>query len=607
MVLEELIAKLGFKVSGQSEAKKFIRQLEDIRKASKAVGKGFKVNFSGNTSGLSKVTRELERAAAAAKRFEDAARRASRVRMHPGGGRGPGSFRPTDGAGPGGGGPGGAGLAGAAAAGRLSRSSAIAGAAAAGAVGVIALKKFGALEQAGTELAITADKSVASIAPAIEMFRREGPKIGVQAKDIASVAQAFVAAGVDYDTAVGSSMATARAAKASYTGLDDAAQAGIVTVQNLGVSVGEMGKAFDIMIAGGKLGKAEFSQLASTLPQLAASGQKAGFKGTDGLRDLVAALEVVRESTPTTADAAIHLKDLLEKMTDPVTSKNFKKHAKVSVEDEFNDADKKGQSRLDRMLDITTAYTKGNPFRLAELFHEQQSRDALNALSTKRDKFNDIRGQIDKNASGTTETDLAKVMGTFNSSVDKFSAGVDRLMGRAGEAGAPLAKAIMDVAGAGMEGADSGKGSTDTQRNASVEKLNRLFGAPPTYKGRLGEYGGTTAKNFEERFGAAPPSSSPRSFRGAQPSGTTAPSFGSTGDRMDWMKKGAAATTTNNVTNNTNTGNDQRTQSASVTVNATGLAEVAALVKSSVQSGLSGLGASIVKGQTASTGASTAP
>ena len=607
MVIEELVAKLGLKVGDLSGAKKFIKALEDVKKASKEAGKGLKVNFSGSASGLGRITKDMDRAAASARHYRVEAERAARVRFT---GRGPGTFPvgPGGGRGPGGGGKvvavggggGGGGIGG------------LIGTAALVGTGAIALKKFGSLEQAVTELGITAGKSAAEMAPSVKMFETEGPKLGTTAQDLVATAQAFAAAGIDYDTAIKASLTTTKASKASFTKMDDAASAGIVTIQNLGVGIGDLGKAYDIMIAGGKLGKAEFKELASTMPQLASSGAKAQMKGTGGLRDLVAALEVVRESAPTTADAAIHLKDFLEKMSDPVTVKYFKKKAGVDVEKELKDADKKGQSRLDRMLDITGKYTKGDSFRLAELFHEQQSRDAIQQLITKRDKFNEYRKTIDDTAAGTTDTDLARVMDLFNSSVDKFSAAVDRLMTDGGALAAPAAKGALEVGSAALDAIHTGEGGTSIDNTKTLSKINALLGKPneaipygssgdpedsPIFRaikaGRLAQ-----RKNWDNPVGF-------------KPGGISRGAFGLGGGigegSADMMRQGAKETTT--TITNTDTGNDHRTQSVSVTVHATGLAEVAAQVLSAVKSGLSSLGPSIAKTTSTPTitGATSAP
>ena len=177
-------------------------------------------------------------------------------------------------------------------------------------------------------------------------------------------------------------------------------------------------------------------------------------------------------------------------------------------------------------------------------------------------------------------------------SFDSFSAAIDRAIGRIGEFLSPAARAGMDTVTGALEGAE-GKKSTDAETKATVDKLNRMFGKP----GEIFNGGGTT--NIQKTPGPMSRSRFDETLATSK--------LGSSVDHADWMRQGTQATTTSTVTNNNDVGNDHRTQTASVTVNATGLAEVGALVKQHVQSGLSSMGASIVKGQTASTGASTAP
>lgn len=610
MILEELIAKLGFRISGTNEAKKFIRQIEDARKALKGLDKGFKVNFTGGASGLGRTIRDFERAAAAARRFRQEAERASRVRQPSGrgGGRyGPGAgIGPTDGSGGGGGGGSGAVAAGALAASRFSKAQMAAGAVATAAGSVLAVKRFANLESAARELGLTAEQSRERVSSDIERFRSQAPALGATTQEQVGVAKQFAAAGMDYDTAIGSVVPVVRTAKASFGELGDVAEAGIASVNNLKISVTDLGQAFDIIAKAGKLGQVEVKDLAKALPTVASSGAKLGLTGTSGLADIAAAIEIARKTAPTGDIAANNVYNLFEKVLSDEVGKAFKKKD-IDLEGEIKKGQKDGVSVLDTVMRLVKDYTKGDGFRMNELFGDMQARNAMTALLQNEGEFQQMRKRIKEESGGTIDKDFKEAMDRTAGSFDQFSAAIDRAIGRVGEFLAPAARAAMDTVTGALEGSE-GKKQTDAERDATVGKLNKLLGEPPTYHGVFGEYGKKAAAPFDQgRFGAGMGPARKPTFMQPQQTGTTAPTFGSTGDRMDWMRQGTQATTTNNVTNNTNTGNDQRTQTASVTVNATGLAEVAALVKSNVQSGLSSMGASIVKGNSASTGASAAP
>nr|WP_082490044.1 phage tail tape measure protein [Methylobacterium sp. Leaf122] len=602
MIVEELVGRLGFKVGGQGDAQKFIRLLDEARKGLKRLqseSRSTKFDVRANVSGLTRVTRELDKGTAAARRFRLEAERASRTRIAPR--VGPSGRLPTDRPGrrPHG-----------------SKASAEVGGnplidtvtTVAGAVtGYKAVKKFADLETAANEMAKTAEKNKEDVLRDTESFRVEGPKIGMSQKALIEGANAFVAAGIDYDTSLKSSMKTARAARAATVDFDDAAAAGVVMLQNLKINVQDLGKAYDIAIKGGKLGKAEFKELASSFPELAASAGKSGIVGPKGLRDVIAATEVVRESTSTTGEATTNLKDLLEKIIAPDVAKHFKKHAGINLEKELLKREKKGTSRLDAFLDILSKHTKGgNEFRVSEYLHEQQSRSAAVALLRGRDKYESHKREIDTTAEGTVETDLGKTLNTTQGSFDRFTSSVDRAATDVGEFGSGTARALSDIASAALQWKVDGKGVTPQQSDKVVDKMNRLFGAPPTYHNLLGNYGlgsDTTAEQFADRFRGG--SARPRMII-PTPKGMQAPTFGGLGDRMDWMRQ-STQQAVSNVTNNTNTGNDQRTQSAHVTVNATGLEAVGATVLAKVQAGLSSLGPSIAKTNLTPTGSMTAP
>lgn len=594
MTVEELIAKLGIRFSGGNDTAKFLRELDKIKRASKDLGKGFDFKFGGK-SGLGRVTADAERAARAFRKMREEANRASRVRFPSVGPVGPGG-----GPRPGGG------------SGKAAAAGAVAGGAGAGTVSVLAslgsvvaaLNRFGMLEAAQVELAKTTEKTKEEVQPAVDRFLVSGPKYGTTATSLVGAASAYAAAGVDYDTSIASAELTAKAAKAGSVEIDKAAAAAIVFMQNLEVKVSDLETAFDYSIKGGKLGKAEFKESAAVMPELAASGSKIGLKGLSGVRDIIAALTVVRESAATTGQAADFLRDFMEKMSAPVTVKAFKK-AGIDIQKELKDADKKGVSRLDRTLDLAARYTKGDAFKEAEIFGDLQARNAMSGLLKKRDKYEEFKGTIEREAPGTMQADLAKSMDTFNSSVEKFGASVDRIMVGVGEKLAPAARAGLDIASAADQARTDGKGQTPGEANAMVEKLNRLLGAPPTYHDRLGGYGGITAKNFEDRFNTAPPDKRP-SFMRPQSKGMTAPTFGSLGDRANWMGQGAAKAA--GVTNNyENTGNDQRTQSVTVNQTVNGVPGVSASAAAGAKEGLASLGASIVKGNSIPTTSTAGP
>lgn len=594
-VIEELIAKLGLRFTGGNDTAKFLRELDKIKRASKEASKGFDFKFGGK-SGLSRAAADAERAAKAFRRMREEAARASRVRFPSVMPVGPGARPGTH---PGGG------------TGKAAMAGAVAGGAGAGGVGalasvgaiVAALNRFGTLETAQVELAKTTEKTKEEVQPAVDRFKLSGPKYGTTATSLVGAASAYAAAGVDYDTSIESAELTAKAAKAGSVEIDKAAAAAIVFMQNLEVKVSDLEKAFDYSIKGGKLGKAEFKESAAVMPELAASGSKIGLKGLSGVRDLIAALTVVRESAATTSQAADFLRDFMEKMSAPTTVKSFKK-AGIDVQKEMKDADKKGVSRLDRMLDLAGKYTQGDAFKEAELFGDLQARNAMSGLLKKRDKYEEFKGTIEREAPGTMQADLAKSMDTFNSSVERFGATVDRLMVGVGEVIAPAARAGLDAASAADQARRDGKGQTPGEANAMVEKLNKLLGAPPTYHNRLGGYGGITASNFEDRFNTAAPDKRPAFMRGFG-KGMTAPSFGSLGDRANWMGAGAAKAA--GVTNNyENTGNDQRTQNVTVQQTVNGVSGVAASAAAGAKEGLASMGPSLVKANSLPTGGGTA-
>ncbi|MFY9291396.1 MAG: phage tail tape measure protein [Methylorubrum rhodinum] len=318
------------------------------------------------------------------------------------------------------------------------------------------LRTYADLEKAVTSLGVTAEATDAQVKAATETFRREGPGLGVDAKEMARAAEMYVAAGLDFDTAVNSAAKTVKASKASGGTLEDLTSAGIAAMQQYGFTAKNLERAFDLMAKGGKEGRYELKNMAADLPSVGAGAKRLGLDGEKGLAKSVAALETIREVVGSPEEAANRWENVVQKAFIQETQKNFKKMG-INLEKEIKDGAKKGKDALDVLLDATERATKGDEFKIAALFNDSQAMQGMQALLQNRKKLNDLTAKIMSEAAGTIARDFERVSKTTDEGFKRLSASIDRATGRMGEALAPMAGKIASEIEEALDRIDKGQ------------------------------------------------------------------------------------------------------------------------------------------------------
>lgn len=315
--------------------------------------------------------------------------------------------------------------------------------AAAAYVGAQVIKPFVAFEDRLVRLGNTAEVHGARLDMAGQEIIRVGARFGTGASAAAEGVNDFVAAGLSLDTSVKALAPALKLAKTSGIELTEASQAGISVMQNLGVEVGQVGRAFDIMAKAGKLGRFELNDMAKAFPGLASRAKLLGMSGTDGVARLASMLQPIREGAQDADEATNNLLNLLDKLTGKETSDYFAKMG-VSIPAVFAKAKAEGRDFVDAMLDETARLTKGgtDAFALSKLFPDRQARQAMLLLLQNRGKVDDIRRQS-LNSNGTLDADFGRISKTSKFGLDRAMAGVERIGIALGKAFGP---ALGDIA-----------------------------------------------------------------------------------------------------------------------------------------------------------------
>ncbi|TXN76682.1 phage tail tape measure protein [Methylobacterium sp. WL8] len=622
MIIEELVAKLGFKVGSLAEAGKFLRELDKIKKATRDAGKDLKINFGGSGKGLGAVIRDFDRATAAARRFRMEAGRAARA----GGGRGPGAYGP-------GGVPGrpsphrpgptrragkeftqGAGVP-------ILAAGAVYGAGAAVGAATRSSMKF---ERAMIEVSKATDATGSKREDYSEAIMRLARQTGKNKEELAGMLSAAGFAGRPEGELMRFTEFGAKASAAWNTTPEATGQA-MAEIGNIyQANQAEIERIGDQINTMADKSASKEVDLLEILRRVGGTGKTAGMSSGD----ILGFGAGLKERGVQTEIAAGGIEDYINflKLGD-----EYSKNASEGIKALGYTSDNlrkmfvaKPTATALEFLDKINAIK--DPMKRAEVLtgiFGKTRQDDVERLAASAQKIRENIAMINdpKNYRGSVASQFSEQMNNDVSRIDQATQSIDVLLKRAGDyskialgAMAGVLNKVVDKFEDGMKPAES---KTEGEMMKRLYEMNGL--AEPV-----------SLENFNDRFNAGAPSRSPsmipNSRKGVpwltrQPngmpsiafnggSGSTAPTFGGLGNRMgtDWMGKAAAGTASvTNVTNNNSGGNDNRTQSVSISQTISGVEGVAGSAAAGAKSGLGSMGASIVKGQTASTGASASP
>jgi TP901 family phage tail tape measure protein len=150
-------------------------------------------------------------------------------------------------------------------------------------------------EKALARLQITADSTpqvMRDFSGTVEQASRD---TGIHRNEILSAASAYVALTGDMDAARASTATWAKIAQATGSTVADISQTAAALSQQMGIGPAQMEETFSALAQQGKAGAIELRDLAGVMSQIAPMwGQFKGGKGIDGVRELGAALQIVK-------------------------------------------------------------------------------------------------------------------------------------------------------------------------------------------------------------------------------------------------------------------------------------------------------------------------
>ena len=233
-----------------------------------------------------------------------------------------------------------------------------------------------------TRLGIQAGQSKAEMIGFHNQLRALSDDTGLSTEHLADAAARFVSLTGACAQANRGAEVFAKTSAASGASLEDVSAAAASLKNNLGIDdVAGFEKGLSIMLAQGKAGAVELREMASLLPTIAPTFTKFGTKGTQGLAELGAALQVVRQGFGSSAEAATGLNALSVAL---VRSAKKLKKAGVRVYEKDN---RTLRNQLDIIRDISKARKLNSQGKLLDALGDT---GAVRALSELIEKLNQV-------------------------------------------------------------------------------------------------------------------------------------------------------------------------------------------------------------------------
>lgn len=254
-------------------------------------------------------------------------------------------------------------------------------------------------------LQINGNASAAQIADIDAKIRHASDATGKSRAEIVAAARQYVALTGDIQGASGAIEAWTRVAQASDSSVGDVASTAQALRDNLKIKPEEMEEAFDVLIGQGKQGAVEMSELKSQLATVTPlMAQFAGGTGIKGLRDLGAAVQVVRKGFGGTEETITGVQSLMTALI-----KNAGRFQKAGVH-VMNVDPKTGVKTLKSFREIIDAISDSklmrDPTKLEKAFGRVEAYRAFLQLRDNKDMLDQL---ADSTAyAGTTQRDLAK-------------------------------------------------------------------------------------------------------------------------------------------------------------------------------------------------------
>lgn len=302
--------------------------------------------------------------------------------------------------------------------------------------------RFAEVDRAMTRTGITGDAMAEEVKKGTTELRNLARDTATLFDPAQKGLDAITASGRDFGDAMKMMPSVLKTAQASGAGVEEIANSSTALLDHMKISIEGLAEAQDTLAMGGKLGKFELKDMARYLPSMLPAFKALGQSGQDGLRKLVAMLQVIRSGTGTAEEAAASAQNIFSKMESEATVKNFKEMG-VDLPKAFAKARKEGKDLMQVFLQLSNKALKGDLSKLPQLFQDMEVQRGMRPLLEGLAKISEYEEKL-KGSKGTIDTDFKRVIADTQAQLDQLKEGADRAKsafgGLAGELGSPLIK-----------------------------------------------------------------------------------------------------------------------------------------------------------------------
>ncbi len=287
-----------------------------------------------------------------------------------------------------------------------------------------ATRRFAEVDRAMTRTGITGDATAQQTREGAVELRNLARATATLFDPAQKGLDAITASGRDFGEAMKMMPSVLRTAQASGAGVEEIANSSTALLDHMKISVDGLAAAQDTLAMGGKLGKFELKDMARYLPSMLPAFKALGQTGQDGLRSLVAMLQVIRGGTGTAEEAASSAQNIFSKLESEETVKNFKKMG-VDLPSAMAKARKEGKNLLEVFVELSNKALKGDLSKVPQLFKDMEVQRGMRPLLADFQKYLDLRDKL-KGSTGTIDIDFQRVASDAKANLDRFSEATDR-------------------------------------------------------------------------------------------------------------------------------------------------------------------------------------
>ncbi|MBN8947201.1 MAG: phage tail tape measure protein [Rhodanobacter sp.] len=272
----------------------------------------------------------------------------------------------------------------------------------------------------------TADMTGAQVADLRSKILAASKATGQSAATVQKALGFLVAAGLDADVAARSIRAIGRTSTAAGADIEDVSRAAFTLTDALNIQPEGLQKALDILAQAGKEGNVELRDMARQLPVLGAGFRSLKMGGNEATATLGAALEIARKGAADPDEAANNMRNYLAKVLSPATLKKAQDAFGLDLYKVIQDAQKTGGNPFEASIEAVMKATGGDQKKLGELFQDMQVQNFLKPIMQNWGEYQRIKAKS-LAATGVTDRDFVKIMGTAKQQLDNAAHAAGRL------------------------------------------------------------------------------------------------------------------------------------------------------------------------------------